>query len=417
MLYRFAWVLMWVTFKIYFRRIDVIGLKHLQSGKPYVLIANHPASFLDAMVLAVFLKRDVHFYVRGDIFHHPPVYWILTRLHMIPIFSREHGMEHVGKNYNTFERGKKLLRRGDLLLIFPEGFSRLSKKVEPLKKGAARVALQTAFDQNGVEDLTIQTIAINYSHHGVRSDLFIRLGENFSLAQYKEMYEASPAKAVSELTHDMLPYFERNIIHLHAANRTFVAEEIISFTYNDHLQEVDSFFDAARAACKNIDDKNDVEYDAYVTHLNQYKALLNSHGMRDRSLSSNKIQHIMTILNLLLTIEVYVIGKIFWAVPGALTKWIADKTVTRIDFYTSVTSGVLAFASLIWWVFWMIVVFNWNSVELKILMSSMPFFAYVTMRWEYDFIDLKSDFRFKKLSQEQPALINELKELRKLLLA
>ena len=65
MLYRFAWVLMWITFKIYFRRIDVIGLEKLEKDKPYILVANHPASFLDAMVLAVFLKRDVHFMFEG----------------------------------------------------------------------------------------------------------------------------------------------------------------------------------------------------------------------------------------------------------------------------------------------------------------------------------------------------------------
>jgi len=417
MLYRFAWVLMWVTFKIYFRRIDVIGLERIQSNKPYILIANHPASFLDAMVLAVFLKRDVHFYVRGDIFHHPVVYWILTQLHMIPIFGREHGMEHVGKNYSTFERGKKLLRAGDLLLIFPEGFSRLSKKIEPLKKGAARVALQTAFEHEGVKDLTIQTIAINYSHHGVRSDLFIRLGENFSLVPYKNLYEESPARAVTELTHDILPYFERNIIHIQSSNRTLVAEKIISFIYNDYLEDTESFFDAARAVCKKIDDKIDSEYDAYVTRLNQYNAMLNSHGIMDRSLSKNKIQHSMTILNLLLTIEIYVVGKAFWYLPGLITKWIADKTVTRIDFYTSVTSGVMAFVSLFWWLFWMVVVFNWNFIELKAILILMPFFAYLTMRWEYDFVDIKSDFRFKKLSQEQPVLVNELEKLRNQLLA
>jgi hypothetical protein len=137
----------------------------------------------------------------------------------------------------------------------------------------------------------------------------------------------------------------------------------------------------------------------------------------DRSLSKKKIQHIMTILNLLLTIEIYVVGKAFWHLPGLITKWIADKTVTRIDFYTSVTSGVMAFVSLFWWLFWLVVVFNWNYIELKAILILMPFFAYLTMRWEYDFVDIKSDFRFKKLSREQPVLINELENLRNQLLA
>ena len=156
MLYRFAWVLMWITFKIFFRRIDLVGLEKLDASKPAILIANHPASFLDAMVLAVFLKRDLHFYVRGDIFAHPLVYKILTRLHMIPIFSREHGVSNLANNKRTFDRGRKLLEQGKLLLVFPEGFSRQSKQLEPFKKGAARVALQTAFEGGKVNDLQIQ---------------------------------------------------------------------------------------------------------------------------------------------------------------------------------------------------------------------------------------------------------------------
>lgn len=84
-------------FQDFFRKIDVLGAEKLQHGKPAILIANHPASFLDAMVLAVFLGRPIHFYVRGDIFSHPIVYYILTKLHMIPIFSREHGTGNLSK--------------------------------------------------------------------------------------------------------------------------------------------------------------------------------------------------------------------------------------------------------------------------------------------------------------------------------
>ena len=417
MLYRFAWVLMWITFKIYFRRIDVIGLEKLEKDKPYILVANHPASFLDAMVLAVFLKRDVHFYVRGDIFKHPLACRFLTWLHMIPIFGREHGMENVGKNYNTFERGKKLLQQGKLLLIFPEGFSRLSKKVEPMKKGPARVALQTAFEDGGLNNLSIQSVELNYSHHGIRSDLFIRLGESLPLDHYAVVYKELPAKAISMLTTDLTPFFKRNVIHVEDGNKTLVAEEVMRMEFNDCMDKPSTFFNQARLRCEKLDFKEDQVYDQYVEVLNQYKKLLHVHGLVDRSFSKNHPPHIMGLLNLLLTIEFYVLSKIFWFFPGKIAKWIADKTVTRIDFYTSVFTGVLAFTCLIWWLGWMIFVFQTDSIYFKASIVFSPFFAYIAVQWENDFTDLKSDLILKNLKTTAPSLVNQLEEMRSFLLS
>ena len=68
MLYAFGKVIMWTTLHFFFRRIVFAGKKNIPDGEPVILIANHSASFLDAMLLAVQLKRHVHFYARSDIF-------------------------------------------------------------------------------------------------------------------------------------------------------------------------------------------------------------------------------------------------------------------------------------------------------------------------------------------------------------
>ena len=181
MLYRFAKILMWITLRIFFRKIRIIGIEKLLTDKPAILIANHSASFLDAMVLTVFLKRPMYFFVRGDIFHHPLVYKIFTMIHMVPIFSGDDGKDNLAKNKNTFNRGCDILQGNKLLLIFPEGFSRLSKSITPFKKGTARVAFQTAFDSNLKEDLTIETVALNYSFHVFVVHFLINLKLPYSL--------------------------------------------------------------------------------------------------------------------------------------------------------------------------------------------------------------------------------------------
>ena len=192
----------------------VVNKEKLNRSSPTIIIANHPASFLDAMVLAVFLGRPIHFYVRGDIFSHPLARWVLSQFHMIPIYSIEHGLDNLGKNKRTFERGQRLLNNGNMLLIFPEGFSRFSKELAPFKKGAARVALQTAFDPQFKGELIVQTVSINYSYHGFRSILHIRIGESMGISEYRESYLITPNHAIAALNKAMMNLFERNLIHI-----------------------------------------------------------------------------------------------------------------------------------------------------------------------------------------------------------
>jgi hypothetical protein len=321
-------------------------------------------------------------------------------------------MQHVGKNYTTFQRGKALLKRGDLLLIFPEGFSRQSKKLEPFKKGAARVALQTTFGDGGVADLNIQSIALHYSFHGIHSDLLIHVGEKTNLDRYAATYAELPAKAVNELTEEMALLFERNVIHVNDDNKTNVAEDVLVVIYNECLQKKSNFLLEARAFCKRIDAKDSMEFDLFSQQVKQYNAMLHKYNINDRALSSNPIQPVKLISNLLLTVELYLFGSIFWLIPGKVAKWIADRTVTRIDFYTSVTTGVLAFLSLFWWIACTLVAFLNGWQWLTFLFVVSPLIAYSTMQWKYDFKDVTAFYNWRRLQKMHPDTAIEIAALR-----
>ena len=413
MLYRFGWTLMWVTFRIFFRKIDVLGAEKLQHGKPAILIANHPASFLDAMVLAVFLGRPIHFYVRGDIFSHPLVYRILTKLHMIPIFSREHGTGNLAKNKATFDRGRKLLSAGNLLLIFPEGFSRQSKQAEPFKKGAARVALQTAFDDGKADHLCIQTVALNYSHHGFGANLFIRVGDTLELDGYETAYREFPAQAVNKLTADMQVLFEKNVIHVSKGERTETAEAVMRMAYHDHAENKEEYFWASRNICEKVAEMNEETYAAFQSKLSRYHQLLTANKIDDISLSANAGQSKSNRSNLFLLSPFFALGTIIWWIPAKLGKWITDKTVTRIDFYTSVYSGVLGFLGLIWWMIWQIVFWFAGQKMLWLLMFVSPAFCFVALEWTDRYSRQKALFHFQSLLKKDPAFIEQMKQLRK----
>jgi len=413
MLYRFGWTIMWVTFRIFFRKIDVLGAEKLQHGKPVILIANHPASFLDAMVLAVFLGRPIHFYVRGDIFSHPIANYILSKLHMIPIFSREHGTGNLAKNKVTFDRGRKLLSAGNLLLIFPEGFSRQSKKAEPFKKGAARVALQTAFDDGKADQLCIQTVALNYSHHGFGANLFIRVGDALELGQYETAYREFPAQAVNKLTADMQALFEKNVIHLRKGERTETAETVMRMAYHDHHKNKEGYFWASRNICESLAEMSDDDYAVYQEKLLSYHQNLQLHGLDDQSFSSSAIKTNSNILFLVAALPLYFLGTIIWWIPARLGKWITDKTVTRIDFYTSVYNGVLGFLGLLWWLIWQLFFWYAGQKMLWLLMFVSPAFCFAALEWIDRYAKQKVMIHFQSLLKKNAAFIDQMKQLRK----
>jgi len=412
MLYRFAYVLMWITFRIFFRRIDVVGLEKLPKGKPVILIANHPASFLDAMVLAVFLRRSLHFYVRGDIFSHPIAYHILTVLHMIPIYSKEHGDGILEKNKRTFDRGRKLLSKGKILLVFPEGFSRLSKELVPLKKGAARVALQTAFGDGQKTDLHIQAIAINYSWHGRGASLFIRVGENMNIQHHQEKYLINPAQAINVLTNEMQEMFQRNVIHIRDGNRTEHAEEIIRMHYRQPTFSSVSFFDDACTICQQVTELDEKQYHEHLGLMDKYQKILARWRTNDRRIAFSH-PSIKNLILLFILLPFFMVGLIIWFIPGTTAKWIADKTVTRIDFYTSVYTGVLGVTGLLWCIGIGLVGWKlWGWVGFAITWIT-PLLAYLAILW----LDLAkrevAHLRYRELEAVDEYLANELNLMRK----
>jgi 1-acyl-sn-glycerol-3-phosphate acyltransferase len=413
MLYRFAWVMMWITFKIFFRRIDVVGLDKLKSGKPAIIIANHPASFLDAMVLAVFLKRSIHFYVRGDIFAHPLAYRILTMLHMIPIFSREHGLRNLEKNKRTFDRGRKLLVDGKLLLIFPEGFSRQSKQLEPFKKGAARVALQTAFEGGKVNDLQIQTIAINYTFHHLGSNLLIRLGESLTVESFEQQYKEFPAVAITSLNKAMSSIFQQNVIHVQDGNRTNLAESLISMFYNQNNIQGNQCFDVFTAKCKRIDRLSQAEFEILERTLTVYQKNLSDYNISDKSLLlSNNQRALKQFWFVIFLTPLALLGKLIWWLPGRLSIWVANKTVTRIDFYTSVLSGIMGVLGVLWWILLISVFYLYLGRELVPLALILPLFCYIYMQWKERQADFFALLRVRKMKQSDPERIVDLFEQR-----
>jgi 1-acyl-sn-glycerol-3-phosphate acyltransferase len=144
----------------YCRKI-VINYKDLLSEKgPLLIAANHPNSFLDAIIISTVFKQPVYSLARGDVFANRFFSKVLQSVNMLPVYRLSEGAENLGYNYLTFEVCKKLFEEQNVVLIFSEGGCTNEWKLRPLKKGTARLAI-SAWKEN--IPLKVLPLGINYN--------------------------------------------------------------------------------------------------------------------------------------------------------------------------------------------------------------------------------------------------------------
>ena len=111
----------------------------LNQKGPLLIIANHPNSFLDAIIIGSRYNRRIHFLARGDVFTKKHHRFLLGLLNMIPVYRIREGKEFLHLNQYTFDTSVKLLNNNEAVLIFIEGVCVNKNELQPFKKGTARI--------------------------------------------------------------------------------------------------------------------------------------------------------------------------------------------------------------------------------------------------------------------------------------
>lgn len=159
MLYRIIKPFIRVALYFFFRKIYLNYSEIYAHKGPVLITANHPNSFLDAILIGSFFKKPIHFLARGDAFKKPIHRFLLGLLNMIPIYRLSEGKENLSLNEYAFNASKKILENEGIVLIFIEGICLLTNQLQPFKKGAARIAL----DYKGKKPLQILPLGIAYN--------------------------------------------------------------------------------------------------------------------------------------------------------------------------------------------------------------------------------------------------------------
>ena len=171
MLYSVVKIIARLAIKIYCRDIIINKKELLKYDGPLLLAVNHPNSFLDAIILCTLFKRPVYSLARGDAFKGKLVTKILFTLKLLPVYRVSEGVENLEENYKTFDECKAIFKQNGIVLIFSEGLCVNEWHLRPLKKGTARLAINSW--EEGIP-LKVLPVGINYSS-------FKKMGKNVKL--------------------------------------------------------------------------------------------------------------------------------------------------------------------------------------------------------------------------------------------
>ncbi len=168
-----AWVGRFAA-SLLFRRVEVAGEERYPKGRPVLLVANHFNGFVDPILITAALGRTPRFIAKAAL-RKVPVGGLLLRSLGVVFVRRQTDTGGVVGNDDAFAECHAALAKGDVVAIFPEGTTHDRPRLDPIKTGAARIALGAR--AAGAEDLAIVPVGLTFPDKvALRSSALVQFG-------------------------------------------------------------------------------------------------------------------------------------------------------------------------------------------------------------------------------------------------
>jgi hypothetical protein len=347
-LYLFLYLFLNVGLRIFFKRVKTVNSK--KGVGRTIFVCNHPAAFMDPLVVALYGGNAVHFMARADVFKPflKPFFWAA---HMLPIYRQLDGGDTQEKNKLVFVKTSEILRNNKNILIFGEGFTdeEFIRRLKPIKKGAFRIGFSALEAMNWEHKVFVTSVGCNYSSPNMaRSELLISTGTPICLNDFRIDYEENSSRTIAVLTKKLELDLINQITHVENVDYLEFHEQVMALTRKGmHPISYDPSYSleqrhnysknlAIKLNEKTADQLANIE--SLKNELKSYFSLLDSMGIseNERFLHENKTWKIsVRCLKMLLMFPIALLGFVHAGILYLLVKRFVEKKFKRPVFWGS----------------------------------------------------------------------------------
>jgi hypothetical protein len=206
MIYQFFKLIVQLSLRAYFKRIDVVGRAYLEEGRA-VYVSNHPGAMIDPIIVAMHVRKPFHFITGAEWFGKGIKRWVFEdQFHMVPVhrpWLKKDKEAAQLSNDDMFKACYKSLERNDRIMIYPEASSMTVPWIRELKTGAARIKLggDAYLKEQGdeVNEIKVIPIGINYENpHRFQTRATIVVGQPIDFSDIDTSDEAGVVGAMTQ---------------------------------------------------------------------------------------------------------------------------------------------------------------------------------------------------------------------------
>ena len=149
--------------QIFFRNIELVDAQRVPEDCPVIYTPKHLNSVLDGLLARVFLPRDPRALAKATLWEITLIRPLLVAVNAIPVYRHQDSSDpaYAGNNQDMFTSCYEALSDNDCIVLFPEGQSHSESELQPLKTGAARIALG-AEQRHGPLGVRIVPVGLNF---------------------------------------------------------------------------------------------------------------------------------------------------------------------------------------------------------------------------------------------------------------
>jgi glycerol-3-phosphate O-acyltransferase/dihydroxyacetone phosphate acyltransferase len=428
--------LMRLTTKGFFKTIAVRNKELVPKDGPLMILANHPSTFMDPIVISTILKRDVYYLAKGELFKSKLAQWILPKLNMIPVYRKQDDPNQMDKNAATFEKCFEHLERGGAILMFPEGTSITERKLRPIKTGAARIVLGAEERNNFNLGVKVITIGLNYENpHRFNRSLFVNIDKAIDVKTYEIDYKKDKFVGCEKLTEQFRTQIEALIISIYD-NQVNDLENAVELLYKSKLskelginkKDNEAVFILSKNITKSVAyfvENKPVFANEMHKRINDYLININRLGLSDshlnkdnksKSFFSNTVKAFFTII---LGFPIYLYGLInnylAFEIPGI----IAEKTIKQLEYRGPIAMVTGTFTFLIFYSIQIFMVWNYTHhlVITVFYAISLPLTGLFTYWYYHEMKRIKANWILLLIFYKKSAIISKLMMEREAIIA